>query len=228
MPLIELRNVYKVFRLGHEEVVALNDINLTIEKGEFAAVVGPSGSGKSTLMHVLGCLESLTRGEYIFEGVNVNSLSDTQLAYLRNKKIGFVFQTYNLLSQYNVVQNVALPLLYAGVERKQRIERSLRALKSTHLVHRNKHRPSELSGGERQRVAIARAIVNDPEIILADEPTGNLDQKVGREVIALFKELCEKKGVTVIIVTHDTNIAQIAPRRIEILDGKIVRDIRYG
>ncbi len=228
MPLIELRNVYKVFRLGHEEVVALNDINLTIEKGEFAAVVGPSGSGKSTLMHVLGCLESLTRGEYIFEGVNVNSLSDTQLAYLRNKKIGFVFQTYNLLSQYNVVQNVALPLLYAGVERKQRIERSLRALKSTHLVHRNKHRPSELSGGERQRVAIACAIVNDPEIILADEPTGNLDQKVGREVIALFKELCEKKGVTVIIVTHDTNIAQIAPRRIEILDGKIVRDIRYG
>jgi len=226
MPLIELKHLYKIFRLGHEEVVALNDVNLVIEKGEFASVVGPSGSGKSTLMHVLGCLEVPTRGEYLFEGVNINSFSDSQLAYLRNKKIGFVFQTYNLLSQYNVVQNVALPLLYAGVDRKKRYERSLAALKSTHLVHRNAHRPSELSGGERQRVAIARAIVNDPEIILADEPTGNLDQKVGREVIALFKELCQKKGVTVIIVTHDINIAQIAPRRIEILDGTIIRDTR--
>jgi putative ABC transport system ATP-binding protein len=224
MSLIELKNVSKIFHLGNEDVVALNAIDLKIEKGEFITIIGPSGSGKSTLMHVLGCLESPTSGEYFFEGVNVNSFYDSQLAYLRNRKIGFVFQSYNLLSQYTVVQNVALPVLYAGLLPRERTERSLAALKSIQLVHRNKHRPSELSGGERQRVAIARAIVNNPEIILADEPTGNLDQKVGKEIIALFKELSEEKGVTVIIVTHDSTIAQIAHRRIEILDGKIIRD----
>jgi putative ABC transport system ATP-binding protein len=224
MALIDIRNVYKIFQLGDEEVVALNDVSFTIERGEFIAIVGPSGSGKSTLMHVLGCLEIVTRGDYFFEGVNINSFHDSKLAYLRNKKIGFVFQSYNLLSQYNVVQNVALPLLYAGVLPRERTERSIAALRSTNLVHRNKHRPSELSGGERQRVAIARAIVNSPEIILADEPTGNLDQRVGREIIAIFKQLSEDKGVTVIIVTHDSNIAQLASRRIEILDGKITRD----
>ena len=224
MSLIEIKNLYKIFHLGDEEVIALNDVSLTIDKGEFVSIIGPSGSGKSTLMHVLGCLESPTQGDYFFEGVNINTFEDNRLAYLRNRKIGFVFQTYNLLSQYNVLQNVGLPLLYAGVAPRERTERSITALESTRLVHRNKHRPSELSGGERQRVAIARAIVNNPEIILADEPTGNLDQKVGREIIALFKELCKQKGVTIIIVTHDTNIAQIAPRRIEILDGKIIRD----
>ncbi len=224
MSLIELKNVYKIFRLGGEEVVALNDVSLSIERGEFVSIVGPSGSGKSTLMHVLGCLESMTKGDYLFEGVNVSSFSDKQFAYLRNRKIGFVFQSYNLLSQYNVVQNVGLPLLYAGLAAKERIEQSLSALKSTNLVHRNSHRPSELSGGERQRVAIARAIVNKPEIILADEPTGNLDQRVGKEIINLFKQLCSERGVTIIIVTHDMNVAQVAPRRIEILDGQIVRD----
>lgn len=224
MALIELKNITKIYRLGSEDVVALNNINIKIEKGEFISVIGPSGSGKSTLMHILGCLESPTSGDYLFGGVNVKNFNDSQLAYMRNKRIGFVFQNYNLLPQFDVISNVALPLLYSGIKRSQRERMALEALKSANLTHRNRHRPSELSGGERQRVAIARAIVNNPDIILADEPTGNLDQKVGKEIISLFKSLNEEKNVTVVLVTHDLNVAKVAKRIIRILDGSIIED----
>jgi putative ABC transport system ATP-binding protein len=226
MSLIELKSVYKVYRMGTEDVVALNDVSLEIQKGELAAVVGPSGSGKSTLLHVLGCLESPSDGDYFFEGANIAGVSDTDLANVRNRKIGFVFQSYNLLPQYTVVQNVMLPLVYAGLSYKERTRRAHEALQLANITHRNAHRPSELSGGERQRVSIARAIVNSPGMILADEPTGNLDQRVGKEIINLFKALNEQKGVTVILVTHDPAVAKVAPRQIEILDGRIHRDVR--
>jgi len=226
MSLIELKKVYKVFRMGSEDVVALDDVSLTIEKGELLSVVGPSGSGKSTLLHLLGCLETPSSGDYVFEGVNVTAYSDNDLAYFRNRRIGFVFQSYNLLPQYTVLQNVMLPLVYAGTTNRERTRLALEALQLANITHRNRHRPAELSGGERQRVSIARAIVNNPGIILADEPTGNLDQKVGKEIINLFKALNRDKGVTVVIVTHDTGVAQVAPRRIEILDGRIAHDVR--
>lgn len=224
MALIELKNISKIYRLGSEDVVALNNINLKIEKGEFISIIGPSGSGKSTLMHILGCLESPSNGDYFFDGVNVKDFGDEKLAYMRNRRIGFVFQSYNLLPQFNVLNNVALPLLYSGVGARQRERLALEALKSANLTHRNRHRPSELSGGERQRVAIARAIVNSPDIILADEPTGNLDQKVGKEIISLFKSLNREKGVTIVLVTHDLNVANVANRIVRILDGKIIED----
>ncbi|MGB9600302.1 MAG: ABC transporter ATP-binding protein [Myxococcota bacterium] len=214
----------RIYHLGSEEVVALNNINLKIEKGEFISIIGPSGSGKSTLMHILGCLESPTSGDYFFDGVNVKDLRDEKLAYMRNRRIGFVFQNYNLLPQYNVLNNVALPLLYSGVGPRERERLALEALKSANLTHRNRHRPSELSGGERQRVAIARAIVNNPDIILADEPTGNLDQKVGKEIISLFGKLNSEKGVTIVLVTHDLNVANVARRIVRILDGNIIED----
>ncbi|MCX7943923.1 MAG: ABC transporter ATP-binding protein [Deltaproteobacteria bacterium] len=224
MPLIELKNISKVYRLGSEDVIALNNVNLVIERGEFISIIGPSGSGKSTLMHILGCLESPSDGEYYFDGINVRDFKDAELAYLRNRRIGFVFQNYNLLPQYNVLSNVALPLLYSGVDGREREKRAIEALKSANLTHRNRHRPSELSGGERQRVAIARAIVNSPDILLADEPTGNLDQKVGKEIISLFQNLNKEKGVTVVLVTHDLNVANVARRIIRILDGRIIED----
>ncbi len=224
MSLIELKNIKKVYRLGSEDVIALDGINLSIEKGEFVSIIGPSGSGKSTLMHILGCLESPTGGDYIFGGINVKDFQDSELAYMRNRRIGFVFQNYNLLPQFNVLANVALPLLYCGVGGREREKKAIEALKSANLTNRNRHRPSELSGGERQRVAIARAIVNNPDIILADEPTGNLDQKVGREIISLFKKLNEEKNVTIVLVTHDPNVASMARRIIRILDGKIIED----
>jgi len=226
MSLIELKNVNRVYRMGSEDVVALNDVSLEIEKGELLTVVGPSGSGKSTLLHLLGCLESPSSGDYIFEGVNVTAYSDDDLAFFRCRRIGFVFQSYNLLPQYTVLQNVMLPLIYAGTSLRERSRLALAALQLANITHRNPHRPAELSGGERQRVSIARALVNDPGIILADEPTGNLDQRVGKEIINLFKTLNREKGVTVVIVTHDTGVAQVAPRRIEILDGRIHRDVR--
>jgi putative ABC transport system ATP-binding protein len=225
MSLIDLRNVFKVYRMGTEDVVALNDVSLRIDKGEFVSVVGPSGSGKSTLMHLLGCLETPTRGTFLFEGVDVTAFNNRKLAFFRNRRIGFVFQSYNLLPQYTVLHNVALPLVYAGISGRKRTEIALDALKNANITHRNRHRPMELSGGERQRVSIARAIVNSPDIILADEPTGNLDQRVGREIISLFRSLNQEKGVTIVIVTHDMNVAQVAARRIEILDGRIVNDL---
>ncbi len=224
MALIELKNITKIYRLGSEDVVALNNISLNIEKGEFVSIIGPSGSGKSTLMHILGCLESPTSGDYLFDGVNVKDFQDSQMAYMRNRKIGFVFQSYNLLPQFNVLQNVALPLVYSGIKPKERERMAIEALKSANLTHRNRHRPSELSGGERQRVAIARAIVNQPDLILADEPTGNLDQKVGRDIISLFLSLNKEKNVTVVLVTHDMNVANVARRIVRILDGKIMDD----
>jgi putative ABC transport system ATP-binding protein len=225
MSLIDLRNVFKVYRMGTEDVVALNDVSLRIDKGEFVSVVGPSGSGKSTLMHLLGCLETPTRGTFHFEGVDVTAFNNRKLAFFRNRRIGFVFQSYNLLPQYSVLQNVGLPLVYAGITGRKRTETALDALKHANITHRNRHRPMELSGGERQRVSIARAIVNSPDIILADEPTGNLDQRVGKEIISLFRSLNQEKGVTIVIVTHDMNVAQVAARRIEILDGRIVNDL---
>jgi len=225
MSLIDLRNIFKIYRVGSEEVAALNDVNLRIDPGEFVSVVGPSGSGKSTLMHLLGCLETPTRGTFLFEGVDVTAFNNRKLAYFRNRRIGFVFQAYNLLPQYTVLHNVALPLVYAGVPARKRTEIALEALKNANITHRNRHRPMELSGGERQRVSIARAIVNSPDIILADEPTGNLDQRVGKEIIGLFRALNRDKGVTIVIVTHDMNVAQVAARRIEILDGRIVNDV---
>lgn len=224
MALIELKNISKVYKLGSEDVIALNNISLSIERGEFVSIIGPSGSGKSTLMHIMGCLESPSSGDYIFDGVNIKDFTDSELAYMRNRKIGFVFQNYNLLPQFNVISNVALPLLYSGIKSRERERMALEALKSANLTHRNRHRPSELSGGERQRVAIARAIVNHPDILLADEPTGNLDQKVGKEIISLFKSLNEKNNVTVVLVTHDLNVAASAKRIIKILDGKIIED----
>ncbi len=224
MALIELKNVSKIYHLGSEDVIALNNINLKIEKGEFISIIGPSGSGKSTLMHILGCLESPTKGDYFFDGVNVKDFGDSRLAYMRNRRIGFVFQNYNLLPQFNVLSNVALPLLYCGIGSKERNRMAAEALRSANLTHRNRHRPGELSGGERQRVAIARAIVNNPDIILADEPTGNLDQKVGKEIISLFKGLNKEKNVTVVLVTHDLNVAAMARRIVRILDGEIIED----
>lgn len=224
MALIELRNISRVFRLGTEDVIALSDVNLSIEKGEFISIIGPSGSGKSTLMHILGCLESPTGGEYLFDNVNVREFGDRELAYMRNRRIGFVFQNYNLLPQFDVLANVSLPLLYSGISSRERERMALNALRDANLTHRNRHRPNELSGGERQRVAIARAIVNQPDIILADEPTGNLDQKVGREIISLFKKLNEEKNVTIVLVTHDLNVANTAKRIVKILDGKIIED----
>jgi len=224
MALIELKGVSKIYRLGSEDVVALDNINLSIEKGEFVSIIGPSGSGKSTLMHILGCLESPTRGDYYLEGVNIRDFSDSQLAYIRNKKIGFVFQNHNLLPQFSVLNNVALPLIYSGYDRKTMERMALSALESANLTNRHRHRPSELSGGERQRVAIARALVNQPSLILADEPTGNLDQRVGREIISLFARLNREKGVTIVLVTHDLNVAHSARRIVRILDGSIIED----
>lgn len=224
MALIELNNISRIYRLGSEDVVALKNINLKIEKGELLSIIGPSGSGKSTLMHILGCLESPTSGDYLFDGVNIKNLDDARLAYMRNRRIGFVFQNFNLLPQFDVLQNVALPLLYGGIAAEQRERMALDALKGSNLTHRNRHRPSELSGGERQRVAIARAIVNHPDLILADEPTGNLDQKVGREIISLFQSLNREKGVTIVIVTHDMNVAAVARRIVRLLDGRIIED----
>lgn len=224
MLLIELKGIRKTYRLGSEDVVALDNIDLIISKGEFVSIIGPSGSGKSTLMHILGCLESPTTGDYFLEGVNIRDFNDSQLAFIRNRKIGFVFQNYNLLPQFNVLNNVALPLIYSGVDSKTREKMSLMALENANLTHRNRHRPAELSGGERQRVAIARAIVNQPSLILADEPTGNLDQRVGKEIISLFTRLNKEKGVTIVLVTHDLNVAQTARRIVRILDGRIIED----
>lgn len=222
MSLIDLRNVFKVYRMGTEDVVALNDVSLRIDKGEFVSVVGPSGSGKSTLMHLLGCLETPTRGTFHFEGVDVTAFNNRKLAFFRNRRIGFVFQSYNLLPQYSVLQNVGLPLVYAGVTGRKRTETALDALKQANITHRNRHRPMELSGGERQRVSIARAIVNSPDIILADEPTGNLDSQAGSEIVALLRRMNRERGLTVLLVTHDPAVAKQADRMIRLVDGRLV------
>jgi len=219
--LIELSNVSKRYHVGAQEILALDGINLTIGQGEYAAIIGPSGSGKSTLMHLLGCLDTPTSGQMLIDGVDVSRASANELSEMRNQKIGFVFQSFNLLGKFNVLQNVELPMIYSGVSGRDRRERALAAIERVGLSHRLKNTPLQLSGGQMQRVAIARALVNNPRIIFADEPTGNLDSKTGANILELFREL-SSQGRTIVLVTHDGNIADQTPRRIEICDGQIV------
>ncbi len=222
--MIELENVTKIYRLGQTKVFALDDINLNIETGEMVAIMGPSGSGKSTMLAILGCLDIPSKGVYRLEGEPTETLSDNQLAQVRSRKIGFVFQQFNLLPRTDALENVMLPLLYAGVHGKARVEKAKAALEIVGLADRIHHHPNQLSGGEQQRVAIARALVNNPTILLADEPTGNLDTKTGEEIIGLFQKLHEEKGQTVIYVTHDAFIARHTQRIIRLVDGKIISD----
>ena len=221
--IIQLTDIVKNFKVGKVVVRALRSVSLEIHKNEFVALMGPSGSGKSTLMNVLGCLDTATSGQYILNGTDVSRLSDNQLAEIRNKEIGFVFQTFNLLPRATAIENVTLPLIYAGWNKAQREQRALEVLEQVDLLDRIKHRPNELSGGQKQRVAIARAMVNNPSIILADEPTGNIDSKASIEIMAQFEEI-HKKGNTIIIVTHEEDIAQHAHRIIRLIDGNISSD----
>jgi putative ABC transport system ATP-binding protein len=220
VPVIRLNGVTKVYDSGDTAVHALRGIDLEVEPGESIAIIGPSGSGKSTLMHILGCLDVPSEGEYVLAGTPVSALSGRELARVRNQRIGFVFQAYNLLPRASILRNVELPLMYAGIARAERRERALEALRRVGLAERARHVPSQLSGGQRQRVAIARALVNRPSILLADEPTGNLDTQTGREILALFDEL-QGHGHTVILVTHDMNVARHARRVVRIVDGLI-------
>ena len=223
MALISLKNIYKIYNVGGEEVRALDGIDLDIQENDYLAIMGPSGSGKSTLMNMIGCLDTPTSGLYEFEGEMVQVMDDSQLASIRNRKIGFVFQTFNLLPKATAQHNVEIPLVYANIRKSQRIEMASKALESVGLSDRSHHRPNELSGGQRQRVAIARALVNDPSIILADEPTGNLDSKSGHEIMNILDEL-HNRGNTIILVTHEDDIAQHAHRVIRLFDGKITED----
>jgi putative ABC transport system ATP-binding protein len=224
MSLIEARNLTKVYSLGDVEVRALDGISTTIEKGEFVAIMGQSGSGKSTFMNVLGCLDTPTAGNYLLDGTDIGRLSRDELAEIRNKKLGFVFQGFNLLSRTSAQENVELPMLYNGFQAHERQERARKALKSVGLEGREDHHPNQLSGGQQQRVAIARALVNDAPIILADEPTGNLDTKTSVEIMELFVKLNQESHITVILVTHEPDIASFSKRIIRFLDGHIVSD----
>jgi putative ABC transport system ATP-binding protein len=225
MPLISINHLRKAYVVGKETIEALRDISLSINKNEYVALMGPSGSGKSTLMNMLGCLDSPSSGEYVLNDIPVSRMSDNDLAEVRNKQIGFVFQTFNLLPRATALENVALPLIYAGYDRRNRLEKARQSLESVGLGDRMNHRPNELSGGQRQRVAIARALVNDPAIILADEPTGNLDSKTSVEIMGLFEEI-HKKGNTVILVTHEEDIALHAHRIVRLRDGLVESDAR--
>lgn len=220
MSLVEVRNVSKVYRLGGEEIRALDNVSLDIEAGQFMSIIGPSGSGKSTLMHILGCLDSPTHGTIQLDGVMIQGASPRELAAVRNRKIGFVFQFFNLLPKLSVLQNVELPMVYAGVSARERRRRAQDALRLVEMENRARHRPSQLSGGQQQRAAIARALVNNPRLIFADEPTGNLDSHTGEVILQLFQTL-SREGRTIILVTHDPEIAAVTPRRIEIRDGRI-------
>ncbi|MBI3416982.1 MAG: ABC transporter ATP-binding protein [Verrucomicrobia bacterium] len=224
MPLVELRNVSKIYHLGGEEIRALDDVSLDIDSGEFISIIGPSGSGKSTLMHILGCLDSPTHGTIQLDGTMIHNASARELAGIRNRKIGFVFQFFNLLPRLNVMQNVELPMIYSGVSSRERREHAMASLKMVGLENRSKHRPMQLSGGQQQRVAIARALVNSPRIVFADEPTGNLDSRTGEAILELFRQL-STEGRTIALVTHDPEIAAVTPRRIEIRDGKIAQKV---
>jgi len=222
--LIEIKNLTKNYSMGEIEIPALRDIDLQIDKNEYVAIMGPSGSGKSTLMNILGCLDTPTNGKYFFKKVDVSSLDDDALSAMRNKEIGFIFQNFNLLPRINALQNVELPLIYAGISGSERKDRALNALNRVGLSDRIDHKPGELSGGQRQRVAIARALVTSPGILLADEPTGALDSKTGVEIMGLFQDLYDE-GNTIIVITHEQEVANYAKRIIHIRDGKIYSDI---
>jgi putative ABC transport system ATP-binding protein len=223
MALIELRDLTKSYSMGSETIEALAGVTLDVERNEYAAIMGPSGSGKSTLMNIIGCLDTPTSGEYVLNGERVAGLEDDELARIRNREIGFVFQTFNLLARATALHNVELPLVYGGVQAAERRERAAQALRAVGLLDRASHTPSELSGGQRQRVAIARALINEPSILLADEPTGNLDTKTGEEIMILFDEL-HARGQTILLVTHEADIAQHARRRIALRDGRVESD----
>ncbi len=221
--LVDLQGVSRVYPMGATECVALHGVDIGIESGEFVSIMGPSGSGKSTLMHLIGCLDRPTAGSYRLDGIEVRSLDDRARSRLRNRKVGFVFQSFNLIPEYDVLENVELPLVYGGVVRQERRARAEALLEAVGLTARRQHRPNELSGGERQRVAVARALVHEPQLLLADEPTGNLDSRTGQEIMKLFHEL-HARGTTVIIVTHDANVARWSQRTIEVRDGRIAGD----
>lgn len=222
---IKIDNLYKIYHLGEEDVVnALDGVSLSIWKNDFVAIMGPSGSGKSTMMNILGCLDTPTSGKYILNGTDVSKMNDGELADVRNKEIGFVFQSFNLLPKYSALENVALPMIYAGATKHERLEKAKKSLNIVGLAERMSHKPSELSGGQKQRVAIARALINDPTIILADEPTGNLDTKTSIEIMKIFEEIY-KTGNTIILVTHEEDIAKFARRIVKLRDGKIESDV---
>lgn len=221
--MIELKGVKKIYDTGKIQVKALDNVDLKVEKGEFVAIMGASGSGKSTTMNILGCLDKMTEGEYILDGENIAKIKSNKLAYIRNKKIGFVFQSFNLLPKLTAIQNVELPMIYAGVSTAKRRKKALEALKKVGLEGRIHHKPNEMSGGQRQRVAIARSLVNDPAIILADEPTGNLDSKSSVEIMGIFQQL-NNEGSTIIMVTHEPDIAVYTKRIVTFKDGKIISD----
>lgn len=223
MNIINIEHIAKIYQVGSEEVQALRDVSLRIDKNEYVAIMGPSGSGKSTLMNILGCLDTPSKGLYDFNGVNVSEMNDNELAQIRNREIGFVFQTFNLLPRSDALHNVELPLIYAGLPGYERKEKAKQALENVGLSDRMHHKPNELSGGQRQRVAVARALVTNPSIILADEPTGNLDSKTGHDIMVLFNEIYEQ-GNTIIVVTHEEEIAQHAKRVIRLKDGLVEYD----
>ncbi|MGE0359937.1 MAG: ABC transporter ATP-binding protein [Vicinamibacterales bacterium] len=227
MALIETQDLWKTYTMGDEEIHALRGVSIQIDKGEYVAIMGPSGSGKSTLMNLIGCLDTPSKGTYLLNGKEVSTMNDNELARIRNEEIGFVFQTFNLLPRATALHNVELPLVYAGVPAKVRLERARQALEKVELSQRMSHKPNELSGGQRQRVAIARALVNNPSILLADEPTGNLDSKTGVEIMALFERL-HAGGNTIVIVTHEADVAAYAKRQILIRDGQVEKDVRQA
>ncbi len=227
MALIETRDLWKTYVMGSEEIHALRGVNIEISRGEYVAIMGPSGSGKSTLMNLIGCLDTPSKGTYLLNDKEVSRMDDDELARIRNEEIGFVFQTFNLLPRASALHNVELPLVYAGVSSSERAERAKAALTKVELDHRMSHKPNELSGGQRQRVAIARALVNNPSILLADEPTGNLDSKTGVEIMALFERL-HGGGNTIVLVTHEPEVAAHAHRVIHIRDGKVEKDVRQA
>ena len=225
MALIETKDIWKTYTMGDEEIHALRGVSIQIEKGEYVAIMGPSGSGKSTLMNLIGCLDTPSKGTYLLNGKEASTMNDNELARIRNEEIGFVFQTFNLLPRATALHNVELPLVYAGISSRDRLARAKQALEKVELGPRMNHKPNELSGGQRQRVAIARALVNNPSILLADEPTGNLDSKTGVEIMALFSRLHEA-GNTIVLVTHEADVAAHANRQILIRDGQVEKDVR--